>query len=168
MLASFSDSCNQQWSLTDSSQIRSLPNISSFPFSLPSSQLEPYWLIPRTFSQTFFLLEGLYHGSIGGKINRINSKMACGNEYFEETESRKEEIVMRAATSDKGSGKPSMTFAWSAIDWDTGRSRGGYILGRGRASLIALNLERSLSFLRNSRKASVVREERAMEGGAER
>lgn len=87
MLASFSDSYNQQWSLIDSSQIRPLPNTSSFPFSLPSSQLEPHCLIPRT--QTFFFLEGLYHESIGGKINLINSKMACGNEYFEEIEEQK-------------------------------------------------------------------------------
>lgn len=89
MLTSFPDSYNQQWSPIDSSQVRPLPNISSFPFSLPSSQLEPHCLIPRTLSQTFFLLEGLYHGSIGGKINLINSKMACGNEYFEEIEEQK-------------------------------------------------------------------------------
>ena len=51
------------------------------------------------------------------------------------------------------------------LERDTGRSGGRYILGRGRASWKALNVERSFSFLRTSRKASVVREERATEGG---
>lgn len=70
--------------------------------------------------------------------------MACGNEYFEEIEEQKRGGVMRAATSDKGSGTPSTTLHEVLSGIQEGLGAG--TSWAGEESWKALNVERSLSF----------------------
>lgn len=74
---------------------------------------------------------------------------------------------MRAATSDKGSGTPSRHLH-EVLERDTGRSGGRYILGRGRESWKALNVERSYPFLGTAGKPVWLERKEQRKVGAER